>query len=253
MKPSLGKPAGQSDLIVQRRMDIVSRFEGFFHRGARVLDLGCGNGATMLLMSDRVAEVDGVDISEENREAFEAQKTRGAVTNCRFLVLGVEEIDESERYDRIVSFEVLEHLPDDREAAGKMYRLLKPGGEAVVSVPNKWWIFETHGARLPLLPWHRVPFFSWLPNWLHRRFAKARIYTRRRIGRLLKEAGFEILDVAYVTAPMDAVGSPALQRFLRRFFFRTATTRVPFLATSVLVHVRKSETGEAGNVIGPNG
>ena len=39
-----------------------------------------------------------------------------------------------------------------RAWAAECLRVLKPGGRFIISVPNKWWIFETHGADLPLLP-----------------------------------------------------------------------------------------------------
>ena len=120
-----------------------------------------------------------------------------------------------------------------------MCQLLAPGGRAAVSVPNKWWVFETHGAHLPLLPWNRVPFFSWLPTCIHERLAKARIYTRKRIGGLLQEAGFRIAAVHYVTAPMDRVGWRPLQHLLRRTVFGSDATGIPVLATSIMVLAEK--------------
>jgi hypothetical protein len=110
---------------------------------------------------------------------------------------------------------------------------------AAFSVPNKWWIFETHGARLPLLPWNRVPFFSWLPRPLHGRWANARIYTKRRIKKLLETHGFEVLSMQYVTAPMDVVKWKPLKNFLRKFVFNSDTTRVPFKAVSIFISARK--------------
>ena len=118
-------------------------------------------------------------------------------------------------------------------------RVLTPGGTLVLSVPNKWWIFETHGARLPLLPWNRVPFFSWLPRPIHGRFARARIYTRGRILRLLAEAGFEILACRYLTAPMDVVRQEGLAALLRRTIFSGPGTRWPILSTSIFVMARR--------------
>ena len=59
--------------------------------------------------------------------------------------------------DVLTSFTVLEHVHDERETLAEFRRLLNPGGRLVLTVPNKWWIFETHGADLPLLPWNRVP------------------------------------------------------------------------------------------------
>ncbi len=91
---------------------------------------------------------------------------------------------------------------------------------------------ETHGADLPLLPWNRVPFFSWLPTPLHERWARARIYTRGRILGLLEECGFVVEDVRYVTAPMMWCPAP-LRRLLRKTLLSDDT--VLRYATSILI------------------
>jgi hypothetical protein len=84
-----------------------------------------------------------------------------------------------------------------------------------------------------------VPFFSWLPAPIHRRFARARIYTRGEIVRRMRDAGFEVLAARYLTAPMDVVKQPALARLLRRTVFAGDSTRWPWLSTSVFVMARR--------------
>lgn len=42
----------------------------------------------------------------------------------------------AESFDTILSFEVLEHVPDPRSALAEVYRVLKPGGKLVMSVPH---------------------------------------------------------------------------------------------------------------------
>jgi 2-polyprenyl-3-methyl-5-hydroxy-6-metoxy-1,4-benzoquinol methylase len=139
----------------------------------------------------------------------------------------------------MISFEVLEHVDSEARALAEIDRVLKPGGDLVLSVPNKGWIFETHGAHLPLLPWNRVPFFSWLPPAIRRRFARARIYRRRDIISILKEHAFDIMSADYITAPMDIVRNRTLQRLLRTYLFKGDVTGCTLLSTSILVHSRK--------------
>lgn len=142
-------------------------------------------------------------------------------------------------FDLVISYEVLEHVWDEGLALAEINRVLKTGGELIISVPNKAWIFETHGANLPLLPWNRVPFFSWLPSALHSRWAKARIYSKRHILRLLRKHDFKPHKVQYITAPMDMVGNHRLKQWLRKTIFRGDTTCLPFMATTILVYGRK--------------
>ncbi|MEY4709455.1 MAG: hypothetical protein RIS28_587, partial [Bacteroidota bacterium] len=131
-----------------------------------------------------------------------------------------------------------EHLPSD-DGVANYAKSLKVGGIAAISVPNKWWIFETHGAKLPLLPWNRVPFFSWLPRPLHERWAHARIYTKQRICSLLEQHGFEIEKVEYIMAPMDVIKWKPLKNFLRMWVFNSDTTKIPFKSVSILVFCKR--------------
>jgi len=148
--------------------------------------------------------------------------------------------EATEKYDRIISFEVIEHLSN--ESGMQFYfNSLKDDGMLAISVPNKWWIFETHGAKLPLLPWNRVPLFSWLPRPIHEKFANARIYTKKRIRNLLENYGFEVIQSRYVTAPMDVLPNGKIKDWLIEHIFNSDTTRIPFKATSIFVVAKKKQ------------
>jgi cyclopropane fatty-acyl-phospholipid synthase-like methyltransferase len=234
----LGKPADFTDKIITRRVGLVNRIAGFTNKNYSLVDIGCGNGASMFLLSEKFKDCTGLEVNDQHQAAFEAYQVEHGVSNCSFHIKNIETEKAKPTFERLISFEVIEHLTDDKFVS-YYYDILKPGGLAAISVPNKWWIFETHGARLPLLPWNRVPFFSWLPRFLHERFANARIYTKARIRHVMERAGFEVLDMQYITAPMDVLKEGWLKRFLIRYIFNTETTRIPFLSTSIFVVARK--------------
>jgi 2-polyprenyl-3-methyl-5-hydroxy-6-metoxy-1,4-benzoquinol methylase len=239
----LGRPADHTDKIITRRAELVKQIPGFCNKDLRLLEIGCGNGATLLLMSKEMKECLGVDIYEGHKRVFEKIKAERGITNCNVVIKNIEEHDLFEdtpnagKFDRLICFEVIEHFNDDSNVK-RFKQWLKPGALCAISVPNKWWIFETHGARLPLLPWNRVPLFSWLPKFIHERYANARIYTRPRIRRLLEENGFEVLDVKLITAPMDVLKDGAVKRFLVKNVFGNNTTAVPVLSTSIFITAR---------------
>ena len=233
-----GRPADFTDKIITRRVDLVKQIPNFCGKEYELLEIGCGNGASVFLLADEMKDCLGIDIESTHQPEFETYKKEHKISNCRFKIHNIEEQKLDQQYDRIISFEVIEHLSNDKNVS-KYYDALKNNGLIAITVPNKWWVFETHGAKLPLLPWNRVPFFSWLPRPLHERFANARIYTKNRIINLMKSAGFQILDVQYITAPMDVLKDGKLKRFLLKNVFKSDTTTNPMLSTSILVVARK--------------
>jgi 2-polyprenyl-3-methyl-5-hydroxy-6-metoxy-1,4-benzoquinol methylase len=234
----LGKPADNNDLLVWRRIDLVKAYPGFLDSTLDMVEIGCGNGNTAVPMANHFKSVMGLEYASVHAQEFEALRAEQGAENAAFGVWDIMAKPYEPAADRLVSFEVIEHLPSD-DGVANYAKSLKVGGIAAISVPNKWWIFETHGAKLPLLPWNRVPFFSWLPRPLHERWAHARIYTKKRICTLLEQHGFEIEKVEYIMAPMDVIKWGPLQRFLRRWVFNSHTTKIPFKAVSILVFCKR--------------
>lgn len=233
----LGKPADTTDKIISRRINILSNYPEFFGTDLSLIEVGCGSGATINKLAHAFDHCIGVDVFDYSKQ-FEQLKNSLHAVNAEFRLLNLEEQLPAEKFDRLISFEVIEHLKSEKSVAN-FNEVLKPGGIAAITVPNKWWIFETHGARLPLLPWNRVPFFSWLPRPIHERLANARIYTANRILSLLKTNGFDIIEWCYITAPMDVLKEGKLKRWLVKNIFRFDITTNPFLSTSIFVIARK--------------
>lgn len=232
----LGRPADSTDKIITRRVGLVKAIPGFCDKNLELLEIGAGNGATLLLMSNEMKSCLGIDIFDHTAE-FKKTRDEQGITNCDIIIRDIEQEDLDKKYDRLICFEVIEHF-NSEETVKRFTRWLKPGALCAISVPNKWWVFETHGARLPLLPWNRVPFFSWLPRFIHERFANARIYTKARIKKLLENSGFEVLEMKYITAPMDVLKEGKLKRMLVNNIFNTETTTAPMLSTSIFIVAR---------------
>lgn len=49
---------------------------------------------------------------------------------------------ENEIADTVVSFSVMEHLPEPQNMLNEAYRILKPGGAMILQVPFMWWVHE---------------------------------------------------------------------------------------------------------------
>ncbi len=233
-----GRPARGGQLILERRYRIISSVIGGRLKDARMLDIGCGNGVQTVYFKDDVRRLVGLDM-------IPLQQTETPVDGAAFDFIrgGALELPfKSDLFDVVTSIEVLEHLPDDGQAVSEAARVLKPGGVFFLTVPNKWWLFESHGAMVPGLnwiPWNRVPFIGWLPRQIHERFARARTYTMKRAISLVKSHGLEPFSSGYITAPLDVLPDNALRRWLRRNVFNKDNTKNPFLAVNLFVVGRK--------------
>ena len=203
-----------------------------------MLDIGCGNGAQTTLFSSGFKQVFGLDY-------VPIRKSESPVSDKRIKFLQGDATKlpfTSESFDFISCFEVLEHIEDDNLVVSEIHRVLKNNGFLYLTVPNRWWIFETHGANIKgfnFIPWNRVPFLSWFPTIIHDYLAKARIYSMRSAVNLILGSGFEILQNGYITAPLDVLPKGRIRNFLRRTIFRNHETRIPFFAVNLFIIARK--------------
>jgi SAM-dependent methyltransferase len=51
---------------------------------------------------------------------------------------------DSSEYDLVTAFDVLEHIEDDHAAAGELFRVLRPGGKALIAVPADMALWSPH-------------------------------------------------------------------------------------------------------------
>jgi 2-polyprenyl-3-methyl-5-hydroxy-6-metoxy-1,4-benzoquinol methylase len=91
--------------------------------GSRVLDAGCGEGVLVEEYANRLA-IEGVDAS------YGSDRVRTASLTALPYDAGV--------FDLVLCLDVLEHLEFEaqRQALAEIVRVIRPGGEALLSVPN---------------------------------------------------------------------------------------------------------------------
>lgn len=106
-------------------------------KGAKVLDLGCGNGRVYELLKDLGAEYYGLDISERLIEHAEKNVPLGHFTVGDMLKTPYQDNE----FDIVMSAATLHHIPGKEarnQALTEMYRITKPGGQILVTIWYFW-------------------------------------------------------------------------------------------------------------------
>lgn len=131
--------------FVSRRelvLDLVARLPRGAGDGRWFVDVGCGTGATAAALS-RFGRVIGVDFSPL---ALECCRRRGLTQVVRGQAEAIPLVDGCA--DAIVATDILEHLDDDARALAEFFRVLKPGGHAVITVPAYRFLWSEHDDAL---------------------------------------------------------------------------------------------------------
>lgn len=99
---------------------------------ARVLDLGCAFGfGTRRIAGGRLAV--GIDVSAE----YIARAAR-AGGGARYLRAAGDALPfRDAAFDAVVCLDVLEHVPDEAGVIAEVWRVLRPGGAFILSVPHR--------------------------------------------------------------------------------------------------------------------
>jgi 2-polyprenyl-3-methyl-5-hydroxy-6-metoxy-1,4-benzoquinol methylase len=104
--------------------------------GAAVLDVGCWSGSTgAFLQGERNVTIDGVEpeAAMADRAAHHYRRVYHTTIERAFdELIG----DRSHSYDALLFLDVLEHMVNPREVLEISRELVKPGGRALVSIPN---------------------------------------------------------------------------------------------------------------------
>lgn len=119
----------------QKRLQFITNaVTSRFAPGAKILDVGCGNGVISRYLGSQGFNVLGIDVSPQSiARANELNRS----PNTRFEVKSAEElVAAGESFDVVICSEVLEHLSDPDALLRVLHQSLKDEGILVVTVPN---------------------------------------------------------------------------------------------------------------------
>jgi 2-polyprenyl-3-methyl-5-hydroxy-6-metoxy-1,4-benzoquinol methylase len=174
--------------------------------GARVLDVGCGTGQLLWLLSSLGAEVTGLDVDPAAAAFVAGELGLSCIEGT------IAAVEGAERFDLIVLQDLLEHVLEPREVLERAAELLRPGGVLYLWTPN-----ATNAGR------DAAPI-AFRGDFEHLQFLSA-----RTVALLADELGLELLhleSLGFLRTAEDGAHGAGLRRLLARLPGLAAVARV---------------------------
>jgi len=106
--------------------------------GKKVLDVGCGGGLLSEGMAERSAQVTGIDLSEKALGVARLHLLEsGRSVDYRHISAESLAAEMPGSFDVVTCLEMLEHVPDPASTVAACAKLVKPGGQVVLSTLNR--------------------------------------------------------------------------------------------------------------------
>jgi ubiquinone/menaquinone biosynthesis C-methylase UbiE len=173
----------KSDLIVNyeqkmRQSALMKLLE--IKQGELYLDAGCGNcrDAGLVLKHEDIYYV-GIDISfsmlKEAKKRYSSKQMSIVRGDCLVLPF------KNKTFDIVVCSEVLEHIPQWKDALKELKRVLKDKGILIISTPNTFSIYYPQKVFFEKMKGSKHPYDKWKNYWI--------------LKKELKKLGFSIVEV----------------------------------------------------------
>ncbi|MBK9292990.1 MAG: class I SAM-dependent methyltransferase [Oligoflexia bacterium] len=166
--------------------------------GSSVLDLGCGPGSFLYVLSKQKKNINATGADLASTQIEFAKKT---VTSSNSNTINFKNVDfnkaylpfEDSSFDYITCIEVIEHIHPHLalKTLSEAKRLLKPNGKIIVTTPNyrsMWPVIEYALEKLSPVKYHEQHISKFTPN---------------ALAKFLEAAGFNLLNInsLFVLAP----------------------------------------------------
>jgi 2-polyprenyl-3-methyl-5-hydroxy-6-metoxy-1,4-benzoquinol methylase len=117
-------------------------------RGCAVLDVGCNNGYGTAIVARNAERAVGIDLSPKAIDV--ARRTHPSVEFVQLTDTALPFADQS--FDVVTAFQVIEHVEDTGPFLREIKRVLRPGGSALITTPNR--LLRIDPGMKPWNPFH---------------------------------------------------------------------------------------------------
>jgi SAM-dependent methyltransferase len=231
----LANPSGQIPYVYLTRFikALSEKHFGCPFGELTVLDWGCGKGHVSKLIRDLgPKQLDSCDIMSDRGDASFGQE----VPLIERFGIHVRPLQheyvlpyESATFEVLLSFGVLEHVPNERASLAEVFRVLKPGGVFFCFFLPTALSWTQYISRRQGVNYHD------------------RLYTEGKVNELLRSTGLDLLDMWYrQLLPKNSVHYPNFRLFEKMDQFMTEHTPLRYFATNLeFVAVKPSSTSRS--------
>lgn len=133
-KINIGRYTEFTEVVDIKRLNFIADIiQTYLHPGAKILDVGCGNGNISRGIGSLGYNVTGIDFSEG---AIRYAKSKNTLPNVQFKVCSAEEVTDGDQFDAVICSEVLEHLHHPDGLMKTLATILRQGAILIATVPN---------------------------------------------------------------------------------------------------------------------
>lgn len=102
----------------------------------RILELGCGWGSLSLYMATRFprSRITAVSNSRTQKESIDGEAQKRGLTNLEIVTCDINQFDPGDKFDRVVSVEMFEHMRNWKELLRRISTWMKPDALLFVHV-----------------------------------------------------------------------------------------------------------------------
>jgi ubiquinone/menaquinone biosynthesis C-methylase UbiE len=132
--------------FVGKRFLVKNTFKRLFTKGSKqneILDIGCGTGIILKLLKS-FGNAYGMELSEKAIRFLKQRDLNLVVRSDASKCIPFK----TNSFSAITCLDVLEHLEEDGNLIGEMFRICKPGGYVIVTVPALESLWSPHDVAL---------------------------------------------------------------------------------------------------------
>lgn len=199
MKIDAGAPIGQGKSGVFIRLNKINNLMKIDYTDC--LDFGAGHGAYSLELSKIIKSVVSFDINLDylkSVKSFDEQNIQVINGNGESLPF------KSNTFSSVFLIETLEHIVNIKKAVEEIYRVTKSGATINITVPNKYFILETHHVYIfgKTFDGRLFPFFPMI-NFFYNKIGAARRFSIKTLKAFFNVEQFELIGYDYMLPPFD--------------------------------------------------